>query len=81
MIEIALRRTFSQVVASLRVTTGEQGNTDRGWQGKSADVRRALVVGWVGHFRRWATAPAGSCGTKCNKFSDPSAAGFLADGP
>jgi hypothetical protein len=29
MIEIALRRRFSKVVASLRVTTGEQGKTGR----------------------------------------------------
>ena len=45
MIEIALRRGFSEVVASPRVTTGEQGKTDRGWRDKSADVRRA-DCGW-----------------------------------
>ena len=33
MIEIALRRRFSKVVASPRVTTGEQGKTNRGWRG------------------------------------------------
>jgi hypothetical protein len=31
MIEIAFRRRFSEVVAGLRVATGEQGKTDRGW--------------------------------------------------
>jgi hypothetical protein len=41
MIEIALRRGFSVVVASSRVATGEQAKTDRGWRDKSADVRRA----------------------------------------
>jgi hypothetical protein len=45
MIEIALRRGFSEVVASPRVTTGEQGKIDRGWRDKSADVRRA-DCGW-----------------------------------
>ena len=45
MIEIALRRRFSQVVVGLRVATGEQGKTDRGWRDKSADVRRA-DCGW-----------------------------------
>jgi hypothetical protein len=35
MIEIAFRRRFSKVVASLRVTTREQGKTDRGWQDKA----------------------------------------------
>ena len=44
MIEIALRRGFSEVVASPRVTTGEQGKIDRGWQDKSRKVR---TVGWV----------------------------------
>ncbi len=45
MIEIALRRRFSKVVAGLRVTTREQGKIDRGWRDKSADVRRA-DCGW-----------------------------------
>jgi hypothetical protein len=35
MIEIALRRIFSKVVANPRVATGEQGKTDRGWQDKA----------------------------------------------
>jgi transglycosylase-like protein with SLT domain len=35
MIEIALRRGFSKVVACSRVGTGEQGKTDRGWQDKA----------------------------------------------
>ena len=43
MIEIAFRRGPSEVVAGLRVTTGEQGKTDRGWQDKA---RRVRAVGW-----------------------------------
>jgi hypothetical protein len=50
MIEIALRRSFSKVVASLRVTTGEQGKIDRGWQGKRPAVGPAYVVGRAGGF-------------------------------
>jgi hypothetical protein len=50
MIEIALCRRFSQVVAGLRVATGEQGKTDRGWQGKRPAVGPAYVVGRAGGF-------------------------------
>jgi hypothetical protein len=35
MIEIALRRGLSNVVANPRVATGAQGTTDRGWQDKA----------------------------------------------
>jgi hypothetical protein len=45
MIEIAFRRKFSEVVAGLRLVTGEQGKTDRGWQGKRPAVGPAYVVG------------------------------------
>jgi hypothetical protein len=47
MIEIALRRVESKVLASPTVMGRAQGEVDRGWQDKSADVRRAHVVGWV----------------------------------
>ena len=50
MIEIALRRRFSKVVASPRVTTREQGKIDRGWQGKRPAVGPAYVVGRAGGF-------------------------------
>jgi hypothetical protein len=50
MIEIALRRRLSEVVAGLRVATGEQGKTDRGWQGKRPAVGPAYVVGRVRGF-------------------------------
>ena len=50
MIEIAFRLRFSKVVASPRVTTREQGKTDRGWQGKRPAVGPAYVVGRAGGF-------------------------------
>jgi hypothetical protein len=50
MIEIALRRALSKVVASPRVTTGEQAKTNRGWQGKRPAVGPAYVVGRAGGF-------------------------------
>jgi hypothetical protein len=50
MIEIALRRGLSEVVASPRVARGEQGKADRGWQGKRPAVGPAYVVGCVGGF-------------------------------
>jgi hypothetical protein len=43
MSEVALRRGFSKVVESPRVTTGERQKTDRGWQDKA---RRVRAVGW-----------------------------------
>jgi len=50
MIKIALRRALSEVVAGLRLVTGEQGKTDRGWQGKRPAVGPAYVVGRAGGF-------------------------------
>jgi hypothetical protein len=50
MIEIALQRRFSKVVAGLRVATGEQGKIDRRWQGKRPAVGPAYVVGCAGGF-------------------------------
>jgi hypothetical protein len=46
MIEVAFRRKFSEVVAGLRLVTGEQGKTDRGWQGKRPAVGPGLC-GWL----------------------------------
>jgi hypothetical protein len=50
MIEIALRRGLSKVIANRRVVRREQGKTDRGWQGKRPAVGPAYVVGGVGGF-------------------------------
>ena len=50
MIPIAHHRSLSWLIECSDVRQWEQGDIDRGWQGKSADVRRAHVVGWFGHF-------------------------------
>jgi hypothetical protein len=50
MIQIVLHRNLSWIIACSDVGQPEQGGTSHGWQGKSADVRRAHVVGWFGHF-------------------------------
>jgi hypothetical protein len=51
MIQIVLHRILSLVIACSDGMQWEQGDTSHGWQGKSADVRRAHVVGWIEHFR------------------------------
>ena len=53
MIEIALRRSFSGVIAYSAASRQELGGAGQGWQDKSADHGRAHVVGWVGHFGHW----------------------------
>ena len=50
MIEIALRRGLSKVIANRRVVRREQGKTDRGWQGKRPAVGPAYVVVRAGGF-------------------------------
>jgi hypothetical protein len=50
MIEIALRRGLSKVIANRRVVRREQGKTDLGWQGKRPAVGPAYVVGRAGGF-------------------------------
>ena len=50
MIEIALRRAFSKVVASPRMAAGEQGKANLRRQGKRPAVGPAYVVGCVGGF-------------------------------
>lgn len=47
MIEIAFRPLPSEGLASPNVIGRPQGEIDRGWQDKSADGRRAHVVGWT----------------------------------
>ena len=60
MIGIALDRTLSRVIACSDVRQAEQGDTSHGRQGKSADVRRADVVGGVGDVRHRAKSSAGA---------------------
>ena len=51
MIQIVLHRSLSLVIACSDGMRWDWGDTSHGWQGKSADVRRAHVVGWIEHFR------------------------------
>ena len=50
MIEIALRRAFSKVVASPRMAAGEQGKANLRRQGKRPAVGPAYVVGRAAGF-------------------------------
>jgi hypothetical protein len=50
MIWIAFHRSPSWIVACSDVRLWERGDTSHGWQDKSADVRRAHVVGWIESF-------------------------------
>jgi hypothetical protein len=50
MIEIALHRGLSKVIANQRVERREHGKTDRGWQGKRPAVGPAYVLGRAGGF-------------------------------
>jgi hypothetical protein len=60
MIEIALCRTESQVVAGSTVSGRVQGESDQRWRDKSADVRRAHLVGWVEILTRHANRSDGA---------------------
>jgi hypothetical protein len=50
MMQIVLHRSLSLVIACSEGMQWEWGDTSRGWQGKSADLRRAHVVGWSRYF-------------------------------
>lgn len=58
MIQIVLHRSLSWVIACSDGMLREWGDTSHGWQGKSADVRRAHVVGWIEHFKHF---DSGAC--------------------
>jgi hypothetical protein len=60
MIEIALNRTLSRIIACSDVRQAEQRDISDGRQGKSADVRRADVAGGVGDVRHRAKSSAGA---------------------
>ena len=49
MSQIALHRSLSWMTACSDMRQSEQADTGHGWQGKSADLRRAHVVGWSRH--------------------------------
>ena len=60
MIEIALNRSLSWVIASFGVRLWGQRDISHGRQGKSADVCRADVAGGVGDVRHRAKSSAGA---------------------
>ena len=60
MIQIVLHRILSLVIACSDVRHWEQGDTSHGWRDKSADCRRAHVVGWVEFSRCCAKPLAGA---------------------
>jgi hypothetical protein len=53
MSEIGLHRGLAGLGVGLSVRQGVRGNTTNGRQDKSAGLRRAHVVGWVGLFGHW----------------------------
>ena len=71
MIQIALHRGFSWIVARSDVRPREWGDTSHGWQGKSADVRRAYVVGWIEHFKHFDNGAYWLSQHKAQRFQGP----------
>ena len=60
MIEIVLHRSLSQDIASSDVRQEEQGDISLGWRDKSADCRRAFLVGREGVTEHRMKSPAGA---------------------
>jgi hypothetical protein len=67
MIQIVLHRSLSLVLACSDVMQWERGDTSHGWQDKSADVRRAHVVGWTELSRPCTSCPAGASHRNTNE--------------
>jgi hypothetical protein len=53
MIQIALHRSLSGIIARSDERQWKQGDTSHGWQDKSPDLRRGHVVGWIESFGHW----------------------------
>lgn len=79
MIQIALHRTLSWVIACSVVRQCERRDTSHGWRDKSADVRRAHVVGWVEIFRRCVKWLAVASRRNVNKIKSKDAIALLED--
>ena len=73
MIEIALHRTPSRRVACFDVRQLGQGDRSHGLRDKSADVRRAHVVGWTEFLRRCTRRRAGAFHGNTNEIKTYSA--------
>jgi hypothetical protein len=50
MIQIVLHRSLSWMIACSDGMQWERGDTSRGWQDKSPDVRPGHPVGWIESF-------------------------------
>jgi hypothetical protein len=71
MIRIVLHRSLSSAIACSDGMRWGQGDTSHGWQGKSADVRRAQVVGWIEHFRHLDNGACWLSHYKAQRFQGP----------
>jgi hypothetical protein len=58
MIQTALDRSLSLVIAWSDGMHWERGDTIHGWQDKSPDLRLGHVIGWIESFVLWG---GGSC--------------------
>jgi hypothetical protein len=76
MIQIVLYRSLSLVIACSDGMQWERGDTSHGWQDKSADVRRAHVVGWTELSRPCTSCPAGASHRNTNEISARTAIAF-----
>ena len=76
MIQIVLHRSLSLVLACSDGMQWERGDTSHGWQDKSADVRRAHVVGWTELSRPCTSRPAGASHRNTNEISARTAIAF-----
>jgi hypothetical protein len=73
MIQIVLHRSLSLVIACSDGMQWERGDTSHGWQDKSADVRRAHVIGRVEFLRYCAMPSASASGRNINQIKSPAA--------
>jgi hypothetical protein len=64
MIQIALHRGFSWIIARSDVRPWELGDTSHGWQDKSPDIRLGHVVGWIEGFVHWGRGACRRCHRK-----------------
>lgn len=71
MIGIALHRTPSRRFACFDVRQLGQGDISRGWRDKSADCRRAFVVGREGITEPRTKSPAGAFAKTSGKSISP----------
>ena len=76
MIGSALRRRLSRGIACLDAREWGQGDISHGLQGKSADVRRGHVVGWVAVLRSYDGMSAGASNQIANEINASTAIFF-----